>query len=83
MPLLYTEPHRWCNSYHARLKYGFSQWSGQSTDHKIGICCFSAKHAAKRMKSKDWLARNTDNVSELSDMSLCVPADCCFSELAL
>jgi hypothetical protein len=40
---------------------------------KIGICCFSAKHAALTRKSKDWLARNQDNVS----------ADCCFSELAL
>jgi len=25
-------------------------------DFKIGICCFSAKHAALRRKSKDWLA---------------------------
>jgi len=24
----------------------------------IGICCFSAQHAALRSKSKDWLARN-------------------------
>jgi hypothetical protein len=30
----------------------------------IGICWFSAKHAALRRKSKDWLARNQDNVSE-------------------
>jgi hypothetical protein len=34
---------------------------------KIGICCFSAKHAALRRKSKDWLARNRDNVSEWGD----------------
>jgi len=32
------------------------------------MCCFSAKHAALRSKSKDWLARNQDNVSEWSDM---------------
>ena len=38
-------------------------------DYKIGICCFSAKHAALRRKSKDWLARNQNNVSEWSDMS--------------
>ena len=38
---------------------------------KIGICCFSAKHAALRRKSKDWLARNQDNVSEWDDMSIC------------
>jgi len=31
---------------------------------KIGICCFSSKHTAIRRKSKDWLARNWDNVSE-------------------
>jgi hypothetical protein len=28
----------------------------------------SAKHAALRRKSKDWLARNQNNVSEWSDM---------------
>ena len=38
-------------------------------DYKIGICCFSAKHAELRRKSKDWLARNQNNVSEWSDMS--------------
>jgi hypothetical protein len=36
--------------------------SGQSKDRKIGICCFSAKHAALRRKSKDWLARNQDKL---------------------
>jgi len=41
----------------------------QTKDHKIGICCFSAKHAALRRKSKDWLARYQNNVSEWSDMS--------------
>jgi hypothetical protein len=33
------------------------------------MCYFSSKHAAVRRKSKDWLARNQDNVSEQSDMS--------------
>ena len=37
---------------------------------KIGICCFSAKHAALRRKSKYWLVRNQDNVSEWDDMSV-------------
>ena len=27
---------------------GFEPRSGQTTDFKIGICCFSAKHAALR-----------------------------------
>ena len=48
---------------------GFEHRSGQTKNNAIGICCFSAKHAALRRKSKDWLARNQDNVSEWSDMS--------------
>jgi hypothetical protein len=43
---------------------GFEPWSGQNKDYNIGMCCFSAKHAAVRSKSKDWLARNQNNVSE-------------------
>jgi hypothetical protein len=45
---------------------GFYYRSGQTKDYKIGNCCFSAKHAVLRGKSKEWLARN--NVSEWSDM---------------
>ena len=48
---------------------GFEPRSGQTKDYKIGICCFSAKHAALMRKSKDWLARNQNNVSEWSSMS--------------
>jgi hypothetical protein len=48
---------------------GFEPLSGQTKDYKFCICCFSAKHAAIRRKSKDWLARNQNNVSEWSDMS--------------
>jgi hypothetical protein len=33
------------------------------------MCCFSAKHAALRRKSKDWLVRNQDNVYKWGDMS--------------
>jgi hypothetical protein len=44
--------------------------SGQIKDYKIGIFCFSAKHAALRRKSKDWLARNQDNVSEWGEISI-------------
>jgi hypothetical protein len=47
----------------------FEPRSDQTKDFKIGICCFSAKHAALRRKSKDWLFRNQNNVSEWSDMS--------------
>jgi hypothetical protein len=42
---------------------GFEPRSGQTKDYKIGISCFSTKHAALRKKSKDWLARNQNNVS--------------------
>jgi hypothetical protein len=48
---------------------GFEPRSGQTKDYEIGICCFSAKHTAIRRKSKDWLARNQNNVSNWSDMS--------------
>ena len=41
---------------------------GVKPDNKMCICYISAKHAALRRKSKDWLARNQDNVSEWSDM---------------
>jgi hypothetical protein len=51
------------------LDRGFEYRSGETKDYKIGICCFSAKHAALSRKSKDWLARNQNNVSEWSDMS--------------
>jgi len=43
------------------LGRNFSLWSG---------CCFSVKHATLRRKSKDWLARNQDNVSEWGEMSI-------------
>ena len=60
--------------------------SGQTKEYIIGICCFSTKHAALRRKCKDWLAWNQNNVCEWKDMHIyimCLPADCCFSELVL
>ena len=59
---------------------GFELRSGQTKDYEIGICCFSAKHAALWKKSKDWLIQNQDNVSEWGDMFIC---GLLFSELAL
>jgi hypothetical protein len=44
---------------------GLKPRSDQTKDYKIGICCFSGKHAALRRKSK-----NQDNVSERGDMSI-------------
>ena len=46
----------------------------------IGICCFSAKHAALRRKNKTgWLGIRTICPSAAT----CLPADCCVSELTL
>jgi len=47
----------------------FQHWSGQRL-HK-GICCFSANYTALSSKSKYWLARNQESVSEWDDMSSC------------
>ena len=47
----------------------FKARSGQTKDYKIGICCFSAKHAALKKKSKDWLPQYQDNVSKWGDTS--------------
>jgi len=44
---------------------GFEPRLCQTKDYEIGICCFSAKHAALRSKSKDWLAWNQNNVSRV------------------
>ena len=51
------------------VNHGFEPRFGLANDYKIGICCFSTKHAALRRKSKECLIRNQDNVSEWSDMS--------------
>ena len=49
----------------------FEPRSSQTKDYKIGICCFFAKHVALKIKGKDWLTLNRDNVSEWGDMSIC------------
>jgi hypothetical protein len=67
------EPHLWCIDKRALLSvvdHGLQLRSGQTKDYKIGICCFSAKHAALRRKSKDWFVWNQDNVPEWGDMSI-------------
>jgi hypothetical protein len=48
---------------------GFEPRSGQNIKNKIGICCISAKHLALRRTTKDYLARNRDNVPEWGDRS--------------
>ena len=59
---------------------GFVSRSSQTKDYKIGICCFSAKHAALGRKSKGWLVRNQD-MFKWGDMSISM--NCCFRELDL
>jgi hypothetical protein len=49
---------------------GFVPQSGQAKEYEIDICCFSAKHAAFRRKSKNCWARNQENVYEWDDMSI-------------
>ena len=49
---------------------GFEPRLDQTKDYKIGICYFSAKHAALRSKGKDWLTRTQDNMSECSNMAI-------------
>jgi hypothetical protein len=34
------------------VDHGFKQWTVQTQKYRIGICCFSAKHAALRWKSR-------------------------------
>jgi hypothetical protein len=51
------------------INCGYELRSCQTKEYKICICCFSAKNAALKRKSKDWLARNQNNVSEWSDIS--------------
>jgi hypothetical protein len=53
------------------IDHGFKHRSGQTKDYKMGICSFSDKHTALRRKSKNWLARNQDNVSEWGNISIC------------
>ena len=50
--------------------FSFESRSGQTKDYTIGICCFSAKYTALMRKSKGWLARNQDDVSEWGEMSI-------------
>jgi hypothetical protein len=51
------------------LLHTYNIASGQAKDYTIGICCVSAKSTTLRSKSKDWLARNQNNVPERSKMS--------------
>ena len=64
---------------------GFEPRSGQTKEYKIGMCCFSAKHilSIKEIRAKTgWLGIRIIIIMYPSGAT-CLPADCCFSELAL
>jgi len=53
---------------------GFEPCSDQTNDYKIGICCFSTKHAALRSRSNDcWL----DIRIICQSKATCLPVDYC------
>jgi hypothetical protein len=56
----------WCNDWHARLKCVRSLVRAPVGTLKL---IFVAKHTALRRKSKEFLARNQDNVSEFGNTS--------------
>ena len=58
---------------------GFEPRSDQTKDYKFGICCFSGKHAALRRKGNGQRLVGIMCPSRVT----CLPADCCFSKLAL
>jgi hypothetical protein len=47
--------------------YGFKPRSGQTKDYKIGICCFSAKHAAFKEKEQILVQWDDDEVRFVID----------------
>jgi hypothetical protein len=49
---------------------GFEPRSYRTKVYTIGMCVFSAKDTSVRRKSKDWLARKQENVSECDDLSI-------------
>ena len=57
---------------------GVEARSSEIKDYGIGVCCFSATHVALRRKT-GWLRIKIMCPSGAT----CLPADCCFSELAL
>jgi hypothetical protein len=53
------------------VNYGFEPWSGDTKNYQMCICCFSTYHTTLRSKSRDWLPRNQNNMSDWDDMFTC------------
>ena len=51
------------------VDHGFKPRPDKAKDYQISICCISAKHAVLRIKIKDWLAWNQDNMSTCRQLS--------------
>ena len=49
---------------------GFEPMSSQTNDYKIGMCCFSAKHAPLKRNINYSEAQIQDNVSEWSNIKM-------------
>jgi hypothetical protein len=68
---LTMEPHHWCDGRVLTFRVVDLSSGCVKPDNKIGLCCFSAKHAVLRSKSKDWMAWNRNNVSEWNNIFTC------------
>ena len=55
------------------VNHGFKPRTGQTKDYKIGICCFSAKNAAFRSKSR--LVGSESGC--VKSGAICLPANSC------
>ena len=64
---------------------GFDPWSSRTKDYEIGICCFSAKHAALRENNLLFIVLAHCNIGFLvSDtFSDSEPTSICFYSLVL
>jgi hypothetical protein len=71
---MYVILQTWCSGSYSHVECSRS-WDQalvrQTKDYEIGICYFSASHAALRNKNKDWLTLNLDYVSEWNDIYTC------------
>jgi len=60
---------------------GFEPWPGQTKDNKIGISCFSAKHATFKGERTKTGGLGIRIICQSG--ATCLSADCCFSEVEL
>ena len=67
-PTFYTTiPHSMPKDTWSEVYCRFESHRVQTKDYDVGICFLSIKNAALRIRSKDYMADNQYNVSELSD----------------